>query len=671
MKLSDDIKYLKGVGPKRAELFSKMDIHTVRDLLYHLPRSYTDFSSPVSIEEAVLDEVNILKCRAVAKHSYKYTRRGMQIFQLTFTDGVDEIFVSLFNQGYLYDKIRIGEDYFLIGKVSGTLTERTMSGPNIVDVSEAETIRPIYPLTEGMTENILRSCMKTALTALDNETCEVMPPEIIAKTGLMQTDDALRYIHFPRSQSDVIPARKRLAFDELTTLQLGMLSLKDRNRTLTPYVMRDYPLAEFYRSLPFEPTGAQRRAISECVSDMTKNVPMNRLIMGDVGSGKTVVAAACCLLAHMNGTQSCLMAPTEVLADQHAETLSKFLEPLGVKVALLKGSMSTKDKNQVRKGLANGEYSVAVGTHALFQKGTEFRNLSLVITDEQHRFGVNQRDALAEKGINPHRLVMSATPIPRTLALMIYGELDISVLDEMPKGRLKIETYAVTGKLRTRAYNFVKNLLNQGRQAYIICPAIDEEEGMQSVIEYAERIKAADFKDYSVGVLHGKMKPAEKESVMADFKDGKIQVLVSTTVVEVGVDVPNAAVMLVENADRFGLSQLHQLRGRVGRGEHQSYCILITDNVTETSKKRLKALASTSDGFEISELDLELRGPGDFFGDRQHGLPSFKIADIAADTDILKLARTSAEEIYASGYLETEEGKGLKANIEKLWEDAN
>ncbi|MCD8107655.1 MAG: ATP-dependent DNA helicase RecG [Oscillospiraceae bacterium] len=670
MKLSDDIKYLKGVGPKRAEIFAKMDIHTIRDLIYHLPRSYTDFSSPVSIQDAVLDEVNILRCRCSEKHSYQYTRRGMQIFQLMFTDGTDDIFVTLFNQNYLYDKLRIGEDYFLIGKVSGTLTERTMSSPNIVSVSEAEAVRPIYPLTEGMTENILRNCMKKALTCLDTETCETMPPEIIEKAGLMNTDDALRYIHFPRTQADIAPARKRLAFDELTTLQLGMLSLKDRNRTLTPYVMRDYSLDDFHRSLPFELTGAQRKAISECVSDMMKNVPMNRLIMGDVGSGKTVVAAACCLLCHLNGTQSCLMAPTEVLADQHAETLSKFLEPLGVKVALLKGSMSQKDKNQVRAGLANGEYSVAVGTHALFQKGTAFRNLALVITDEQHRFGVNQRDALAEKGINPHRLVMSATPIPRTLALMIYGELDISVLDEMPKGRLKIETYAVTGKLRARAYNFVKNLLNQGRQAYIICPAIDEEDGMQSVLEYAERIRSTDFADYTVSVLHGKMKSAEKEAVMESFKNGDIQVLVSTTVVEVGVDVPNAAVMLVENADRFGLSQLHQLRGRVGRGEYQSYCILITDNVTETSKKRLKALASTSDGFEISELDLELRGPGDFFGDRQHGLPTFKIADIAADTDILKLARESAEEIYASGYLETMEGKGLRENIQKLWRDA-
>ncbi len=671
MKLSDDIKYLKGVGPKRAEIFAKMDIHTVRDLLYHLPRNYTDFSSPVSIEEAVLDEVNILRCRCAEKHSYKYTRRGTQIFQLMFTDGKDDIFVTLFNQGYLYDKLRVGEDYFLIGKVTGTLTERAMSGPEIVEISKADTIRPVYPLTEGMTENILRNCMKNALTCLDTETCEVMPEAVIKKAGLMKTDDALRYIHFPRSQADVIPARKRLAFDELTTLQLGMLSLKDRNRTLTPYVMKSYSMDEFYKSLPFEPTNAQKKAIAECVSDMSKNIPMNRLIMGDVGSGKTVVAAACCLLCHMNGTQSCLMAPTEVLADQHAETLSKFLEPLGVKVALLKGSMSTKEKNQVRKGLATGEYSVAVGTHALFQKATEFNNLALVITDEQHRFGVNQRDALAGKGINPHRLVMSATPIPRTLALMIYGELDISVLDEMPKGRLKIETYAVTGKLRQRAYNFVKNLLNQGRQAYIICPAIDEEEGMQSVLEYAERIKSSDFKDYTVGVLHGKMKPGDKESVMENFKNGEIQVLVSTTVVEVGVDVPNAAVMLIENADRFGLSQLHQLRGRVGRGEYQSYCILVTDNVTETSKKRLKALSSTSDGFEISELDLQLRGPGDFFGDRQHGLPTFKIADIAADTDILKLARQSAEEIYASGYLETEQGRGLKENVQKLWTDAS
>ena len=402
---------------------------------------------------------------------------------------------------------------------------------------------------------------------------------------------------------------------------------------------------------------------------MCQSVPMNRLILGDVGSGKTAVAAACCYFAHLNGTQSVLMAPTEILAQQHFATLCKFLLPLGVKVALLTGSLTAKNKRVLKEGIAAGEYNVIVGTHALLQQSTEFNNLGLVITDEQHRFGVEQRATLEKKGKNPHRLVMSATPIPRTLALMIYGELDISLLDELPGGRKKIETYAVTGKLRKRAFAFIKERLNEGRQAYIVCPAIEENEAVntKSVKEYAEKISSEDFKDYRIGLLHGQMPANKKDEVMRRFKDGELDVLVSTTVIEVGVDVPNAAVMLVEDADRFGLSQLHQLRGRVGRGEYQSYCILVTDNVSETSKQRLRVLSSTSDGFKISEADLELRGPGDFFGSAQHGLPKLKIADVAADSDILKLAQSVAGEISDNALLDTPKYSKLKERVHKLF----
>ena len=406
---------------------------------------------------------------------------------------------------------------------------------------------------------------------------------------------------------------------------------------------------------------------------MTMGSPMNRLILGDVGSGKTAVAAACCYFAYLNGCQSCLMAPTEILADQHYATLCGFLEPLGVKIVLLKGSMSAKKKSQIKQAIACGEYDLAVGTHALIQQSTEFKNLAIVITDEQHRFGVAQRDALAKKSVNPHRLVMSATPIPRTLALMIYGELDISLLGELPKGRLKIETYAVTGKLRERAYGFVKKQLQAGNQAYIVCPAIEDSETgtqeLKSVKSYAKTLSEGAFKGYRIEVLHGQLPADKKEKIMRDFKDGKTDILVSTTVIEVGVDVPNATVMLIENADRFGLSQLHQLRGRVGRGNLQSYCILITDNVNEESRKRLKALTATSDGFEISEMDLKLRGPGDFFGEAQHGLPRLKIADIAADSELLSAAGNEAKHLHESGFLQSDEGKALAKRVESLFDD--
>lgn len=646
MPYIDDVKYLKGVGPAKAQLLSKLNITTVGGLLNHYPASYLDISSPVSIEDAVLDETNIIAATVVSKKPPAMIRKGMVIYKLTVTDGVSDMQVTIYNSKYLFDSLKIGESYILCGKVTGNFTLREMSSPQVLKLS-SDSILPIYPLTEGINQRFMRDTMKKALETVD-KSYETLDNATLENLGLVSARDALFGIHFPKNQSDITLARRRLAFDELLTLQLGMKYLREKNRQSAGFVMKPLSIDNYYRALPYDLTGAQKRAISECLSDMREKTPMNRLVLGDVGSGKTAVAAACCYFAAKNGAQSVLMAPTEILANQHFDTLCEYLAPLGVKVALLTGSLTAKAKTQMRDQIKAGDYDVIVGTHALFQQSTEFNNLGLVITDEQHRFGVDQRARLASKGNNPHKLVMSATPIPRTLALMIYGELDISFLDELPKGRKKIETYAVTGKLRQRAYSFIKDRIAEGRQAYIVCPAIEETLDEKSVLEYAKHISENEFKNYRIGVLHGKMPADKKESVMQSFKNGDYDILVATTVVEVGVDVANAAVMMIEDADRFGLSQLHQLRGRVGRSEHQSYCILVTDNVTEQSKKRLKILSSTSDGFAISEADLEMRGPGDFFGNAQHGLPRLKIADLAADSQLLRLAQETAEKIYSS-----------------------
>lgn len=671
MSLDGSVMYLKGVGEKRAKAFEKLGIFTVRDVLYHLPRSYLDFTAPVSIAEAVLEEMNVIKVRVVKKHSPDLIRKNMKIYKVLCTDGSDDITLTIFNSVYLYNSLKEGEDYIVYGKVSGNLTSKEMSSPIVIEAKTEDKIQPLYHLTDGITVGILRKCVKSALERLREESCEFLPESVISRNGLIGTDEALKGIHFPKNREEIAASRHKLAFDELLILQLGMLMLKDRNRILTSYALSSNSISAYYRLLPFTLTNAQKTAIAECQSDMQRSIPMNRLILGDVGSGKTAVAAACCYFAFLSGCQSCLMAPTEILADQHYATLSGFLAPLGVRIALLKGSLTAKIKAKIKAQIAGGEVDLVVGTHAVLQETTEFKNLALVITDEQHRFGVGQRDALACKGRNPHRLVMSATPIPRTLALMIYGELDISILGELPKGRKKIETYAVTGKLRERAYGFVKKQLDEGRQAYFVCPAIEENETVElkSVTAYGRELSEGYFKDYKIAVLHGKMSADKKEKIMSDFKDGNTDILVSTTVVEVGVDVPNAAVMLIENAERFGLSQLHQLRGRVGRGSHQSYCILIGDKLSEDSKKRLKALTSTSDGFEISEMDLQLRGPGDFFGQAQHGLPRLKIADIVADTDLIKMSQSEANRLYQSGFLKTGDGKELLKKVTALFRE--
>lgn len=667
--LEKEITYLKGVGEKRAKLYGKLGVTTVYDLLYHFPRSYVDYSKPVSISDSILDEYNIIKATVTKKFPPSMIRKGMTIYKAILTDFESDITVVIYNSQFLFDRLVEGESYILNGKVTGNFIRKEISSPIILSADIKEKIQPIYSLTDGLTQSLLQNTIKNALKAFDDNIFEPIPKDILQEKQLCSLQYAMKNIHFPDNEKALEIAKRRLVFDELLILQLGMLLLRKNNRELAGFVMQDKCIDDYYKSLPFELTNAQKKAIADCLDDMCGKYPMNRLVQGDVGSGKTAVAAACCYMTHENGCQSALMAPTEILATQHYNTLKGFLEPLGVKICLLTGSLTPKQKKNLKVEIAAGEYSVVVGTHALVSQTTVFKKLGLVITDEQHRFGVNQRAKLAKKGENPHTLVMSATPIPRTLALMIYGDLDISVLDELPKGRQPVETYAVTGKLRERAFKFIKEHLSQGRQAYIVCPMIDENENdLQSVTDYAQKLSNTCLKSFNIGLLHGKLSATQKDKVMQEFKDGKIDLLVSTTVVEVGVDVPNAVIMLIENADRFGLSQLHQLRGRVGRGSHKSYCILVTDNTNEDSRERLRILSKTSDGFKISEEDLKLRGPGDFFGNRQHGLPQLKIADMSQDMDVLKSAQATAKEILkADSNLSALENRGLRELVDSLF----
>ena len=663
------VSRLKGVGEKKSKAYEKLGVSTVYDLLYHLPRDYVDFSCPVPPLSAPINEYCVLQGTIVKKFPEQRIRKGLSIFKAAVTDGVHDFTVVIYNNLYGFRALQAGTEYCFYGKITGTKLRREINNPKIIKKG-IEKFQPVYPLTTGLTSASIHQNMREAVSILDKEPFDSMPHYLIIENGLMSLSSALKSVHFPQSFEEAERARTRLAFDEMLTLQLGMLILKNRSRKKTSCVMNaETDIRDFFEILPFAMTDAQKNAVKEITSDFCCGFPMNRLLQGDVGSGKTAVAAAACAYSAKNGYQSALMAPTEILASQHYATLSSFLEPAGIKTALLTGSMTVKQKNEVKKKLVSGEVQVVAGTHAIIQKDVRFDNLGLVITDEQHRFGVAQRAALADKGQSPHRLVMSATPIPRTLALIIYGDLDITVINQMPKGRLPIKTYAVTGKLRQRAYNFIINELENGRQAYIVCPVIEENGGeLQAVTAYADNLRNGAFVNYEVGLLHGKMKASEKESVMNDFKARRIDLLVCTTVVEVGVDVPNASVMLIENAERFGLSQLHQLRGRVGRGNSQSYCILVTDNPGEDCVKRMKIMSNTSDGFKISEEDLKLRGPGDFFGRRQHGLPPIKIADIAGNMNIINITKKAAENILkADPELESLENRSLKLDVMRLF----
>ncbi len=668
--LFSEIEYLKGVGKARGEKYRKLGITTPYELIYHIPRAYLDYRCHVPVQQAVLNEYNVLKLTIFRKLSPQRVKGGLVICKAAATDGIDDILIVVYNNVYGFQALKEGEAYYMYGKVTGNFLRREITSPVYISASEKVLIQPVYPLTQGLSANMVRTNMRQAIDIMKKSPFETLSEHIMRKYDLCPLMYALENIHFPESEEAAEMSRRRLAFDELLKLQIGMSMMKTRSRRSTAYKMdENTDISDFTEGLPFELTDAQKKAVSEILSDLCREVPMNRLLQGDVGSGKTAVAAAACWFSVKNGVQAALMAPTEILASQHYKTLSEFLEPFGVKVCLLTGSVTAKKKAAMREKIASGEINVIVGTHAIIQKDVEYKALGLVITDEQHRFGVAQRAALAEKGDAPHKLVMSATPIPRTLALIIYGDLDISAINQLPKGRIPVKTYAVTGKLRHRAFGFVRERLDEGRQAYVVCPMIeDSESDLLAVKSYAENAAEGDLKGYTLALLHGKIKAAEKEKVMKKFRDGEIQVLICTTVVEVGVDVPNAAVMVIENAERFGLSQLHQLRGRVGRGQWESSCILITDNTGEDCKKRMKIMSSTTDGFKISEKDLKLRGPGDFFGSAQHGLPPLKIADIACNTELLSKAQSCARELLEDDpNLEKPQNGSLKMDTLRLF----
>lgn len=667
-----DIRYLKGVGEKRAAQLAKLGIFTVDDLLGFYPRDYVDYSRPYPVASAPYDIKCVVRATVYGKGALTRIRGGKQMVKILAGDDTAGLSLVYFNNPYISQKLEVGTEYCFFGKVGGGFAQREMVNPVMLtaETASATPLVPVYPQTEGINSNYLAKCMRTAFAAAP-DIPEPLPAWMLQKYRLCPKADAVRMIHFPRSTAEIASARRRLIFEELLALQLGLLLLRSRDATLTGAPMKPVDLQPFWASLPFSPTGAQKRAAQEILADFNKLSPMNRLLQGDVGSGKTLVAAAGIYAAWKNGYQSALMAPTEILAAQHAETLSRMLEPLGVRVALLTGSVKGAAKKAVRKAIAEGEADLVVGTHAVLGPDVEFRNLGFAVTDEQHRFGVRQRSALAGKADHPHLLVMSATPIPRTLALLMFGDLDISILDELPPGRTPVKTYAITGKKRADMYGFLKAQLAAGRQAYIVCPVIDESEtDMQSVTSYYEETARPLLEGYRVGLMHGRLKAAEKNAVMQQFKDGELDVLVSTTVIEVGVDVPNANLIVIENAERYGLSALHQLRGRVGRGKGEAYCILISDHTGEAVKKRLSFLCHTTDGFAIAKFDLETRGPGDFFGSRQHGLPSLHIADLMADSKALYAAQQEAIDLVAADPgLRQPENAGLRALAEGLFRE--
>lgn len=663
-----EITYLKGVGPKRAELYKKLGVDTVEQLIELYPRDYVDFTCPKKIAEVQIGEVCAFRAFVKRKTAPFSEYARMALYKAELTDGTRNITAVFFNAKYTFAKLEEDHEYLFYGKISGDMVRLQVGSPLFVEVAQGG-LMPKYPLTAGLTNNMVSANVRTALSLV--ELPETLPEGLLSRVGLISRKQAVRQIHFPQYREEYTEARRRLVFEELLTLKLGLSLMKSRGRERPGAVMRDISISDLWERLPFQPTGAQLNAVSDCIRDMQRDYPMNRLVQGDVGSGKTLVAAAAAYFCCRNGYSALVMAPTEVLAQQHHRTFSELLEPLGVRVELLSGSMTAKRKAEVRARAESGETGVLIGTQALIQKSSVVKNAGLVIVDEQHRFGVAQRAALAEKGAAPHILAMSATPIPRTLALIVYGDLEVSVLNEMPRGRLPVKTYAVDSTFRQRVYNFIKKHIAAGRQAYIVCPLVENSEGKSekaSAIEYYNGLVNDDFRDIPTGLLYGKLKQSEKDRVMAEFKSGSLKLLVSTTVIEVGIDVPNAVVMLIENAEQFGLSQLHQLRGRVGRGSEQSFCILMSDSRSEYTKARTDVMVRTTDGFEIAREDLRLRGPGNFFGREQHGLPPLKVADIADDSAVLEeVDRLAGEILRADPTLSDEKSRMLRSNVERLF----
>ena len=671
MDANTSIQYLKGVGSARAEEFQKLGVSTVDALLRLYPRNYEDWSQITSIKDAPLDEnccIRATVCHTPTKHLIP---GGRILYKTSITDGKGLLNLTFFNNKYIPQMLKEDEEYLFYGKVIySRIGAKEMLSPMFIRAQDNEKIRPIYPATAKLPSRTTERCVGEALKHIDEIIKEPLGENMLKEYSLCPIKEAIAGVHFPKSSEQLEVCRRRLIFDELFYLQMGLLKLKDKNRKIknSSKIVTDYT-EEFFSLLPFEPTSAQKRAVKEAISDMKTDNSMNRLLQGDVGSGKTAVAAAIIYSVAKNNMQSALMVPTEVLAEQHFETFKKMFQNTGISVGLLTGSLTAKEKKAVKSKISSGETDLIIGTHAIIQDDVEFNSLGFVVTDEQHRFGVRQRTKLKEKGENPNVLVMSATPIPRTLALIIYGDLDVSVLDEMPANRRKIETYQVTAAYRERIYNFIKKHLDRGLQGYIVCPLVSEgDTDLVPAEEYYKELSRTVFRNYRVGLLHGQMKSADKEKIMRAFAAGEIQLLVTTVVIEVGIDVPNAAVMVIENAERFGLSQLHQLRGRVGRGREKSTCILISDAQNEQAGARFNIMCQTTDGFKIADEDLRLRGPGDFFGLQQHGLPQLKIADLLTDTEVLMQSQKAAKELLSSDrLLEREENAEIRKQVNKMF----
>ncbi len=652
--LQTDIRYIKGIGETRANSFAKLGITTLQDLLSYFPRGYEDRTLTRPIKDLMPGENACVKAMVAADPTVHRIRGGKMLVRARAVDRSGSLDLVFFNQEYRKNSLHCGETYIFYGKVEGNLLRRQMVNPLIEQEGHQQItgrIMPLYHLTAGVSQLLLSRAVQQGLTACSDLLEDVLPDEVRQQHHLCYINYAFENIHFPASPEALETARRRLVFEELFLLTCGLQRLRQRRQDVHGPVCQAIDMAPFYERLSFPLTGAQQRAIHDALGDMCHDRPMNRLCQGDVGSGKTMVAAACVWFAAQNGYQSALMAPTEILARQHYQGLSPLFAKFGLQCALLTGSTRAKERREILAGLADGSIAFCIGTHALLTEDVHYARLGLVITDEQHRFGVDQRAALGHKGVHPHVLVLSATPIPRTLALIIYGDLDVSVMDELPPGRQKVSTFAVDESYRLRVNNFIRKQVASGRQIFIVCPLVGDGEEVpderKAVTAYARKLQEEIFPDLRVSLLHGKMKPKEKDAVMTAFVNRESDILVSTTVIEVGVDVPNANTMVVENAERFGLSQLHQLRGRVGRGSAKSYCILFSDHPGEETRRRLQVLVKTNDGFKISEEDLRLRGPGDFFGHRQHGLPAMKVADLSCDMRLLDEAQTAAKQLLA------------------------
>ena len=673
-KLSDPITILKGIGPAKAKLFEHLNIFTLEDLICHFPRSYEDRTQLTTVDKLQVDVPACFRATVMGSPRTAHIRKGLDLTKVQVADHTARLNLTFFNNRFAAENLRYGQEYIFYGAVGGDFIGYNMTNPvfESPDSQPVATRRvlPIYPLTAGLTNAAVGKAVRQALALCDPPE-EILPQAIRQQYGILGADTAYRAIHEPESMAQAAQARQRLIFEEFFVFSAGLALMRAARaeKTCPPFENRN--LTPFYAALPFSLTGAQRRCIDEILSDFARGVPMNRLVQGDVGSGKTMVAAAAAYAAVTNRRQAALMAPTEILAEQHYASLSALLTPLGIRVGLLTGSLTPKQKALLREQIARGELDLVIGTHALVTDSTAFADLGLVITDEQHRFGVNQRSKLSAKGESPHLLVMSATPIPRTLALLMYGDLDVSILDELPPGRQSVDTFLVTESYRTRINNFIRKHAANGNQIYVVCPAVEETDGMnlRSATEWAETLQQAVFPDLTVALLHGQMKAAQKEAVMSAFSKRQADILVATTVIEVGVDVPNATLMIIEDADRFGLSQLHQLRGRVGRGKDKSYCILTTRNQNQETLSRLKAFCKTNDGFQIAQEDLKLRGPGDFFGARQSGLPTFRLAGLGSDLETLTLAQQASKDwIEGHGADQSPEARALRARVQTLFE---